>query len=523
MKIIRLTQLALIFAPIFTLMTITGCSSSEPLELRIPDGPLVGETDGETRVFLGVPFAEPPLGALRFAPPTPPAPWTSPREATESAPRCAQLDSDDPSRVNEDSSEDCLYLNIWAPEGKGPFPVLLFIPGGGYLHGGNDEPLYDGAHLSKMGEQIVIVANYRLGPFGFLAHEEMIAEHGPKSANLGLLDQRAALEWIHRNIAAFAGDPENITLAGNSSGAGSVCFHLVSSDSQSLFRRAIMQSPICSGVPHPSLAHSLSRRDDLASALGCADLSCIRERSSEDILKALPNKERYFVGEGVNWLPIIDGEFLTESPAELLRAGAAESIPILTGSTEDEGTYFIEEGSIRDHDELFELVADAFGSDEAAELLAYHAGDNKSPERIATDIISDLFTCDARRLARAHQEAGGRVYHYHFTRADFDLFAGLGAYHSAEMVYLFNTPIYGFRISPVGFPLARAIQRYFSGFIRTGTPTGAEPAWPAYSAASPQSMRLDLELSIAEDVRRERCDFMDIIMRGSGFTYNGGD
>lgn len=501
----------------FALCALISCASYEPVELTIADGALIGETDGETRIFLGVPFAAPPIGALRFLPPQPPIPWSTPRAANEYAPRCAQLDSDDPSRVHEDSSENCLYLNVWAPEGKGPFPVLVFIPGGGYVNGGNDEPLFDGAHLSKMGEQIVVVANHRLGPFGFLAHPEILAEYGPKTANLGLLDQRAALHWVHENIGAFGGDPENITLAGNSSGAGSVCFHLVSNESRALIRRAIMQSPICSGAPHPSLSESLERRDELASALGCADIACLRERSADAILKALPVKERYFVGDGVNWLPVVDGELVTENPAELLRAGAAESIPILTGSTEDEGSYFIEEGSIADASELFEIAKDAFGSDAAARLLDYY-GEGRPPEAVAVDIISDLFTCDARRLARAHQEAGGRVYHYHFTRTDFDLFAGLGAYHNAEMVYLFNTPIYGFRISPVGFPLARAIQRFFSGFIRTGTPTGAEPSWPAYSAANPQSMRFDLELSIIEDVRRERCDFMDIIVRENDFA-----
>jgi len=495
------------------LLFLASCEGVERIEVELPDGPILGETDGETRVFLGVPFAEPPIGARRFLPPVPPAPWSTPRAADSLAPRCAQLDDEDLSLVHPDSSEDCLYLNIWAPEGKGPFPVLLFIPGGGYVQGGSDEPLYGGAHLSKMGDQIVVVPNYRLGAFGFLAHPEVITEHGPSSANLGLLDQRAALKWVERNIVALGGDPDNITLAGNSSGGGSVCHHLVSPDSQRYFKRAILQSPICSSVPHPDLEESFRRREDLLRALGCEDLACLRAQPTEAILKALPMRKRFFVGAGVNWLPIVDGEFITENPADLLRDGIAESIPILTGSTEDEGTYFIEEGSIRDAAELFELTADAFGEEHAVEILQYYDAGKRSPESVAKDLISDLFTCDSRRLARAHQEGGGRVYHYHFTRTDFDLFAGLGAYHSAEMVYLFNTPIYGFRISPVGFPLARAIQRYFSSFVRTGTPTGAEPAWPSYSAASPKSMRLDLELSIVEDVRRERCDFMDRIVR----------
>ncbi len=230
------------------------------------------------REFLGIPFAAPPVGALRWQAPAPVTPWSTPRAATHRGAACPQPDTGFP----RNTSEDCLTLNVWVPGGRSstPLPVLLWIPGGAFYQGSGGDDLYDGAKLAARTRTIVVTINYRLGPLGFMSHRELSAEqHVAVSPAVGLLDQRAAMQWVRDEISKFGGDPTQVTLFGESAGAWSICSHLASPASRGLFARAIMQSGACSDALYFDGPTAQAQADQLAAAVGCLGpktLECLR-------------------------------------------------------------------------------------------------------------------------------------------------------------------------------------------------------------------------------------------------------
>src|SRR4029077_9910508 len=233
--------------------------------------------DGGVRAFLGVPFAAPPVGALRWRPPAEAPSWTAPRGATAVGPACPQLTT--PSYARTD--EDCLTLNVWTPSGGAQAkPVLVWIPGGGFVEGSGGYLLYDGARLAAREDAVVVTINYRVGALGFMAHPELARELGrTASPSYGLLDQRAALTWIQRNVRAFAGDPKNVTIFGESGGGFSVCAPLTMQASRGLFARAIMESGACADPLYFGPREAEAQGKKLAEALGCTDMTCLRAKS----------------------------------------------------------------------------------------------------------------------------------------------------------------------------------------------------------------------------------------------------
>jgi para-nitrobenzyl esterase len=490
----------------------------QPVTLSPPAGPIAGEAEGGVRAFLGIPFAVPPIGPLRWTHAQPIAPWSSPLDATEFGPICPQN-----SLIGGDltGDEDCLTLNVWTPDPMpADAPVMVWIHGGGFTTGAGSDGLYHGRKLASKGV-VVVTLNYRLGALGLLAHPGLTAESGSDatSGNYGLTDQRRALEWVRDNISAFGGDPDKVTIFGESAGAFSVCYHLVMPDSAGLFDRAILQSgPCLFDAPLSDLAAAEAQGVTVGAALGCddaTDLSCLRAKTAAEVLTAIPASSSFFVSEGVEWQPIIDGHILPEHPKVAVSAGRFSSVPTMLGSNADEGTLFL---ALREYAyneaEYQAWLTETFYDSAATVLAAYPASDFDSVNDAMANVIGDaVFICGARATARALTSAGAPVFLYHFTHPfTFPLYDDLGAYHSADIPFVFQNPYITVRLNAEERVLSDAIQGYWTRFAATGDP-GTDPttsiAWPAYDAATDPYLTLDLTLRAGSALKPDRCDLWD--------------
>ena len=308
--------------------------------IRTTTGPITGDEHDGIRSFKGVPFAAPPVGELRWKPPQPVKPWTEPRLCVKFGPACPQQGKDLYGPVGE-TSEDCLYLNVWTPakNADARLPVMFWIHGGGFFVGTGGKPCYDGAELVKRGEVVVVTCNYRLGPFGFLAHPALTAESpNHASGNYGMMDQVAALQWVRENIAAFGGDPGSVTIFGQSAGGVSVCALMASPLAKGLFHRGIVQSGSAPGNLHDR-ATMESRGIEFAQRLGADDLKTMRAKSADEVLAAAKQGSGR-VGEGTQDHLSIDGYVLRESLQKTFAGGRQHNVPLLGGTTKDEDRLF---------------------------------------------------------------------------------------------------------------------------------------------------------------------------------------
>jgi para-nitrobenzyl esterase len=480
-------------------------------------GPLVGRARGELREFLGIPYAAPPVGALRWRPPAPAAAWRTPRDATRPGHACLQLAD---GKRDRDSDEDCLVLNVWAPRPAAGerLPVMVWIHGGAFVLGAGSDDLNDGAKLAARAHVIVVTFNYRLGALGFLAHRQLAREAGrAASPSYGLLDQRAALAWVQRNIAAFAGDPGNVTLFGESAGAWSTCAHLVAPGSRGLFARAIIQSGACSNALYFSPPEAEAQGDALAAKLGCAGddaatLACLRGKSADAVAGALPMKRGFLLPPGVWWGPVVDGVELPRQPIDLLRAGDFARVPLLVGANRDEGTVHTVSFDSVTPAELSGFVAYVFGAAAVAPVLARYQG---TPKAALTDVVTDgIFVCQARRIARAFTSAGVPAYLYHFTHPlDDPRVHDLGATHSVDLFFLFGNRSKGFGLTVREQPLGQTMMDAWGAFARHGDPSTPSLPWPRYSSAGGEHMTLDLSSTAGTRLKQETCDFWDELDR----------
>ena len=341
------------------------------------DGLVQGFAAGGVDKFLGIPYAAPPVGSLRWRPPRPPAPWHGVRSATSLPPACPQLaNSNGPRSENE----DCLYLSVYTPtdahagrghRGRRALPVLFWIHGGGLTTGTGNQ--HDGTLMATTNNIIVVSINYRLGVFGFLALPSLSAEaRDHASGDYGLLDQEAALRWTHRNIAAFGGDPNNVTIAGESAGGYSVCSLLTSPPVRGLFSRAVMESGSCTSTP---LAAAEQSGTQFADAAGCTDPStaaaCMRSKTAGDLLD-----DPDYPG-GLS--PTAGGSELPVAPADAVAAGHFDRVPLLIGTNHDEGRTFAQ-GLAGLTEQQYEGVIDSdYGANAPAVLAQYPFGSFPSP------------------------------------------------------------------------------------------------------------------------------------------------
>jgi para-nitrobenzyl esterase len=447
------------------------------------DGPVRGIAAGGMREFLGIPYAAPPVGDLRWRPPQAAAPWTAPRDAGHFAGRCPQSDTLQ-TFARPSLTEDCLYLNVFTPDAPAPTPrpVMVWIHGGGLFDGESDD--YDAAKLVKDGNAVVVTFNYRLGVLGFLAHPAIAAE-GHAVANYGLMDQQFALKWVQANIAAFGGDPHNVTIFGESAGGDSVYANMASPTAAGLFQRAIVQSGSYAPVDTP-VAEAEAAGRSFAAAAGCGDQSaaCLRGLGVQQILAAQTGIEPGF---------IVDGTVLTVSKDEAFRSGKFNHVPVISGTNRDEHRWFIavdrkpldkplRPGGYR------AAIVDAYGADAEAVLAAYPLANYPDASIALADAMSaSVFDCPNRRIMDwISAFVPAYVYEFADETAPSNLApAGfpLGAAHTLELQYLFPR-FHGatgvpHRLNMAQRTLSDRMVRYWTNFARSGDPNGPDlPPWP---------------------------------------------
>ncbi|MFF5532447.1 carboxylesterase/lipase family protein [Streptomyces cinerochromogenes] len=455
------------------------------------------------RVFQGIPFAAPPTGGLRWRPPRPAARWSGVRDATAPAHPCPQppltlLPGGGPVLPGESNrtgstTEDCLYLNVWTPARTGgrPLPVLVWLHGGSNAYGAGSD--YDGTALTARGV-VVVTVNYRLGALGFLAHPALSAESGDHaSGDYGLMDQQAALRWVRRNIGAFGGDRDRVTLGGQSAGSADTCAHIASPTAKGLFQRAIQQSGSCAsdgGLTPLALGAAEQRGRDFAASVGCADpataAACLRALSPTELLRGTGT------GAASSWGPNTGPRILPLPPHRAWAEGRVNAVPTLSGTTHDEYRYFtalyvdLLGGGPLTAGSYAALVKQQHGGRAAAVLDAYPASAYPSPNLAYSAVNTDQrFACPARSDSRLY---GSRapVYAYEFHDPQAPPFIPAphtpqGAFHASELAYLF--PMGSLHLTPAQRRLSGTMTAYWARFAGTGDPNGPRtPAWPRYTA-----------------------------------------
>lgn len=481
------------------------------------------------RVFRGIPYARPPVGELRFRPPVQPANWNGVRSALDFGTACWQDFSYDSfvwSRGAFARSEDCLYLNVWsgAQAREERRPVMVWFHGGSHTVGDGHAKIFDGTELARQGVVLVSI-NYRLGPFGFLAHEAL--ETDGAAGNYGLMDKIAALEWVQRNIAAFGGNPDNVTMFGQSAGSSSVCYLMTSPLAKGLFHKAIGQSAACMlERTGDADLNGYQRGASVAAAAG------LTNAVTADALRALDAKILLEAANTTGWANAsritIDGNVVPKPPLEAFAAGEHNAVPLLVGSMRDEGNELVPVNSELSKDTLSKRLEQRFGEDEAARLLALYANDlAESPGIAQREIMIDQFMAwGMRNWARQNDNAGQPSYLYFFAHVPpaFQLYlphepnlalpAGSrsgGAYHSGDLAYVFgNVGLVGVDWNDRDRELAKQITGYWTNFAKTGDPNGPGlPQWSSHSVASPATMVFADKTQTQDGIRAAKLDLFD--------------
>lgn len=461
------------------------------------DGAVGGKTAAGMNEFLGIPYAAPPVGSLRWHPPQPAAPWPGVRGATQFAPHCPQPPS--PFGVAA-ASENCLYLNVFAPAGSNGrrLPVMVWVHGGSLLVGESDD--YNPAGLVRRGV-IVVTVNYRLGALGFLAHPALASRAGGASGNYGLMDQQAALRWVQRNIGRFGGNPRNVTLFGESAGGLSVLAQLASTGGRGLFSRAIVESGAYDLAQAP-LATAEAAGEAFAAAVGCASqtAACLRSLPVATIV----NNEDFS-----GYTPDIDGSVLTQSVGTALASGQFNRVPVINGTTHDEWRLFVALSQLPPTDgppvtaaNYQAMIASTFGiPDTAAAVIAaqYPLSAYSSPSVALGAVGTDaIFACPAL-TADDSLSKYVPTYAYEFNDENAPevslppLGFPYGAAHASEIQYLFSLSnvAYPGVLSPPQQQLAATMKQYWTNLARPGFPSSAtEPPWPGFDSTSQRMLSL---------------------------------
>jgi para-nitrobenzyl esterase len=503
-----------------------------PVRTQIAPGVLEGSYDVETRVqrYLGIPFARPPVGELRWKAPQPVVPWSGVRDARHFGASPVQaVPFPDIVFRSSGMSEDCLYLNVWTPAGRDTrgLPVLVYFYGGGFVAGDGSEARYDGASMAAKGI-VVVTTNYRLNIFGSFAHPALSAEapyHA--SGNYGFLDQNAALRWVHDNIAAFGGDPKRITIAGESAGSLSVSAHMASPLSRDLIAGAIGQSGamINSSLSAVPLSAAEQQGTEFLQKAGNLTLEQLRAMSTREVFDIYQQSKRW------GFPAVIDGYFLPRQVSEIYDAGEQARVPLLVGwnSAEIPGLAFVQAPTYsKEH--YINRLKQTFPRDHEAALALYPAGTAEELERSATDLASDRFisysTWKWFDLHRKH--SGQPTFRYLYSKIPpqvppakarrgspaMPAMKMIGAPHASEIPYcLGNLDL----LDEVPWTeedriVSEVMHTAFANFIKTGNPNGkGVPDWPVARAddPAPQVMTIDVHSQAAPSTHEARYEFLD--------------
>jgi para-nitrobenzyl esterase len=490
------------------------------------------------RSFKGIPFAQPPIGDLRWKEPQPVKSWKGVRNADQFGPRCMQRTgpgADYWFRSNG-MSEDCLYLNVWTPakSKRARLPVLVYIFGGGFQNGDGSEPRYDGESMARKGI-VAVTVNYRLNVFGFFSHPELTQESPHHaSGNYGFLDQAAALKWVQRNIAAFGGDPKKVTIAGESAGSISVSALMASPLSRNLIAGAIGESgALISSLPPRPLAQTEQVGVEFATAAGAGSLAALRGMTAEQIQEVAAQ------GRAMRFSPNLDGYFLPKPLTDIFTAGEQAKVPLLAGSNSEEMSARVVLGAGEPTPENFANAVRKLYGEHADEVLKVYAA--STPEEVleaATHLASARFIAHSTwKWTELQMATGGKpVYRYLYTRIRPKFLAAAnqppngssrapafggppqaprGAVHSAEIQYAMGNLNLDKRYAwePEDYKVSEIMQAYFLNFIKTGNPNGPGLAnWPAYTSSTNfQRMRLDVEPRVEPERDRARYLVLDTL------------
>jgi para-nitrobenzyl esterase len=512
MKIKLVGKISLLMA--FGVITLTCCTlaSAETLIVKTAEGKVHGKliNDGKVSAYQGIPYAAPPVGKLRWQAPQPVLGWNSVLDGTRYGHRCAQYGA----TAADSGSEDCLTLNVYAPM-RGPpnakLPVMFWIHGGGYSGGASSEPRHNGDFLALKGVVLVTI-NYRLSVFGFLALPQLASEQRGASGNYGLMDMVAALNWVKKNIAAFGGDPNCVTIFGESAGSFAVSTLMAAPSAQGLFHRAIGESggALDSGtLSMDNLAVAGAKHAAWAKEAGANTLDELRALSTEQILAAATKKD------GVRFRPVIDGEFLSESVLDTYKSGKQAKVPLLAGFNRDEDASLATGMTAQ----KWNTMAKRRYTDKADAFLQLYPGPtDEVAMRSAADFGGDQFIAYGtwKWMEIDRQTGNKNIYRYKF-----DLGApptkshwGSQASHADDIEYVFGTldTLPGVVWRPEDYALSEQMMSYWTNFARTGDPNGIDgngqrlPEWPKYTYGDPV-LHLDNPTTSRPDENRGRYEF----------------
>jgi para-nitrobenzyl esterase len=489
---------------------------------------------GDVVVFRGIPYAAAPLGDLRWRPPQPAKAWEGVRECAKFGPAAPQivsplLNSFPGMSLGAQTNEDCLYLNVWTPARRAAekLPVMVWVHGGGYTFGADSQPLYEATNLSRRGV-IVVGMNYRLGALGFLAHPALNAESDKGvSGNYGLLDQIEALRWVQKNIAAFGGDPERVTVFGESAGGNSVYSLLLTPLAKGLFHRAIPESG--GTLNFAQLKKSAYGREsaeqqgiEFAKKCGVPDGSgqaaALRALPVEVLLKSVPGLDSSrtinFRSAGMRLAPIVDGYVLPDDPMTMFQQGAVNGVPMIVGANGNEGSMFTLVSKLPASAEAFTAILDRdFGTKFAATFKDLYPP--AQAKKSVTELMGDFsFVDSARFVARNYEHAHAPAYLYNFSHvASGALGKMLGAHHGAELAFVFDNLQLGKESSPADQKIRDSVIGYWIQFAATGNPnkTGL-PEWPAYTSTDDRCLLITDEIETVPHFRQAKLDAIDAVM-----------
>jgi para-nitrobenzyl esterase len=489
-------------------------SAQSGLAIKISTGPIQGKMMGSTRQFLGIPYAKPPTGDLRFAPPQPAAAWSAMRDATAFGPGCPQPSGTLSATGTID--EDCLSVNVYSPADTGDkaLPVMVFIHGGAFTTGASSQ--YDGTSLSETGPAVVVSLNYRLGALGFFSDASLDGTRsGKPSGSDGLRDQQLALHWVQDNIAAFGGDPKNVTVFGESAGSLSACLHMLAPSSQGLAKRFIMESGSCVGSPLGALSkdasNAIGKKLEDALCSGQSDvIACLRSKSADDLVNWGSDMGLF----GAGWSATVEGDggVLTDTPDKLLAANS--KLPsFIIGTNKNEWGLFQLLGSAKQNtvSDLEAALDTQFGDKSSLVKAQYHADSDDQANDVYIRLITDIsFRCPTRSLARSAITKGASVYLYSFEHGK--------SFHAEELDYVFGNANLSTLLSDGTPPasLTTNVQDYWTQFAQAGDPNGGDnPNWPPYDMDGDKNLTLDAPPATSQGLSMSDCDFwVDFVKNG---------
>jgi len=493
--------------------SLTFAQPSQPI-VKTAQGKVAGKLilDGSQKAFLGLPYAAPPIGDLRWKAPQAPSAWQGVRDATKFGGRCEQWHVwNDYIFLDPGPTEDCLYLNVYTPasaKSKDKLPVMVWIHGGGFFAGAGSEPRYTNSALVSKGV-ILVTINYRLGIFGFLTSEELAKEGDGHAGNYGLMDMAAALRWVKTNIGAFGGDAGNVTIFGESAGSFAVSALAASPEARGLFQKMIGESGAFFGgaLSTNSLADRIQHDQAWIDSLGVKNLAELRNMRADKLMDLVKNKP------GLFFSPVIDGRFLTEPVAETYAAGRQTHVPAIIGWNRDERAGTLSKDMTAAKWKAF--ATEHYGND-AEKFLAAFPGDNDEQAVHSADAYTtdSFIAIGAWKWVEAQSKTGdSAVYRYRFDRPappEANHPTGKYAFHSDELEYVFGT--LDVRQGAVWHAedreLSKEMVSYWTNFARTGDPNGEGlPVWPRYDK-NMELIHFDSPITTSPDMSRSQFEFL---------------